>query len=382
MALFALFLVFKHNALSIIPKNQVNALSFVLFTVIFLTTAFSHGDKFTLVFSQYSLYFLLFCFFLILKKNSQSSVFIEKLNHLFFFLVFVQVILSLAKYVITGPMESIVGSMCYSGGAYATVFPVIGFAFLWLYRKGNFNREDWLFVAGLFFIGFVSYKRAIWFILPVIIFLFSFYVPKRKIPSRIKLAAIVIIPIVLYLGIRLNPTLNRENQIWGSFDLNYTKEYVRKYTFGDRRYSNGEKIAEGRGGATTLLFEKLIKGELEKSDWTGNGLTLMYVEAPQNDKDLIKRFNINSIGSASGFMQTYVVSGFIGVFATLFFAISILSHANNNRIRYVIIGFFLWEYFFYTGAILREPAFSILLVFNVIYSNNRLPKAFGEKQNN
>ena len=30
---------------------------------------------------------------------------------------------------------------------------------------------------------------------------------------------LLIIPLIFYLGVRLNPTLNKEEKIWGSFDL-------------------------------------------------------------------------------------------------------------------------------------------------------------------
>jgi hypothetical protein len=371
MVLFALYLFFKHNLINLLLRNHFITFSFILFSLVFLITSFSHGDKFTLVFSQYSLYLLLFLFIFMLKKGLPSASFCYKINQLFFYLVLLQIILSVAKYLITGPMESIVGSMCFSGGAYATTFPVLGFVFFWMYKKGTFKRMDWIFIAGLLFMGFINYKRAIWFIMPLVIGLFLFYVQKRKISMWIKVFALIIIPVIFYLGVRLNPTLNREKKIWGSFDFNYTRNYVREYTFGSDKTSSEKDVAKGRGGVTTLLIGKLIKGGFSNEDWFGNGLTLMYVTGPKDERHIVKKYNINSIGSASGFMQSYIVFGFIGVFVTLLFVFSLLIQIDSLRLRYALIGIFCWEYFFYAGTILREPAFSFLLAFIVLFSSHQ-----------
>ena len=97
-----------------------------------------------------------------------------------FHLLIVQIILSVAKLLTVGPMESIVGTLSYSGGAYASVYPMLGFSFLWMYREGVLSKKDWIIVLGLFLIGLVNYKRAVWFILPMFIFIFTFYVQDRK----------------------------------------------------------------------------------------------------------------------------------------------------------------------------------------------------------
>jgi hypothetical protein len=297
--------------------------------------------------------------------------FADKINQLFFYLIKIQIFLSVAKFIIVGPMESIVGSMSFSGGAYATTFPILGFVFLWMYRKGNFSIKDWALIAGLMFMGFINYKRAIWFMMPVVIGLFMFYVQRRKISNRMKGLALVIIPLIFYLGVRLNPTLNKEQKVWGSFDLNFTQSYVKQYSYGEKGIETENERIQGRGGVATLLFGKLIAGELTKEDWLGNGLTIMYVTGPLDDRSFSERFNINSIGAATGFMQSYVVFGFLGVFVTLMFVFSILIQTKNRRIRYALMAIFCWEYFLYTGSILREPAFSCLIIYLVLYSNQQ-----------
>jgi hypothetical protein len=272
-------------------------------------------------------------------------------------------------------MESIVGSIGYSGGAMSTTFPLLGFMYLWVIRNGNFTKKDWYIVLGLLFIGFAGYKRAIWFIMPVLIAVFMFYVRQKKIPNRILFFSIFMIPFVFYFGIRLNPTLNKEQKVWGSFDLDYTINYTREYSFGktnaDSR-TEDEKIAFGRGGATISLINKISNFELDEKDWIGYGLNTMYVEGANNDQLFSERFKLNGIGAATGFFQNYVVSGFIGVFATLLFFISIVFQTKNKRMRYVLLGFVLWEYFFYTGVLFRETSLAFLLIYIILYSNQYL----------
>ena len=160
-----------------------------------------------------------------------------------------------------GLNESVVGSIASQGGAIATSLPILGLFFIWYKRRGVFKRKDWIFIVGLIFIGFVSNKRAIWFIFPMMLALLMFYVPKRKIPLNTAIMSIVAIPFVFYLGVRLNPTLNREHKIWGSFNWNYTINYAGTYSFGEQET---EEKGVGRGGATLLLYDKFVNGPCKK----------------------------------------------------------------------------------------------------------------------
>jgi hypothetical protein len=280
-------------------------------------------------------------------------------------------------------MESIVGSIGFSGGAMSTTLPLLGFMYLWVIKNGNFSKNDWYFVLGLLFIGFVGYKRAIWFMMPILIAVFMFYVRRKKIPNRILFFSIFMIPLVFYFGIRLNPTLNKEHEVWGSFDLDYTINYTREYSFGKTNQefkTEDEKIAFGRGGATISLINKIVNLDLDTKDWIGYGLNTMYVEGANNDKLFSERFKLNGIGAATGFFQNYVVSGFIGVFATLLFFISIVFQTKNKRMRYVLLGFVLWEYFFYTGVLFRETPLAFLLIYLILYSNQYLNLNIAKKR--
>jgi hypothetical protein len=266
-----------------------------------------------------------------------------------------------------GLAESLVGSIGSQGGALATPLPIMAFMFLWLIRQGRLQSKDWWIILGFMFIGFVSLKRAIWFIMPIIFFLFVFYIPKRKIPNKILILSLFFVPLIFYLGVRYNPSLNKEGAIGGSFDPKYAVDYAQNYMFGAK---DNKESGTGRGGATLLLYNKLVRNEISSRDWFGYGLRYIYA----TDYEQFEEFNfgISTKGAATGVFQSYVSSGYIGILATFLFALSLLVKTRNRRLKYVIIGFFFWEYFFYTGIVLRENSLSFLLTYLILYSDKEL----------
>lgn len=349
--------------------------SFALFTIFFISASFLNNDSLTLTLSQYSRYLMIFLFYFIFSQRISENSFHLKINYLFYHLIAVQIILSVLKIVLIGPMESVVGSLAFNGGAIASVIPILGFIFLWMYRQGKFKGNDLLFILGLILIGFVNYKRAIWFMLPVFIMLCLFFVQKLKFKRYIILSALMI-PMIIYLGVRLNPTLNMEQKLWGSFDLNYAANYIRDYSFGDYNINEENNISTGRGGALNYLVTKVKNMDVKKNDLFGRGLDIMYIEGPRNEKLFVKQYNINSIGSASGFFQSYVVTGFVGTVFILLFIFSLLAKVKNLRFRAILTLLFLWEFFLYTGMMIREPALSILFVYLISVSNLMSFKSF------
>jgi hypothetical protein len=266
-----------------------------------------------------------------------------------------------------GPIESIVGSIGSQGGALATSFPIMAFMFLWLIRKGDLRSKDWFLTFGLMFIGFVSIKRAIWFILPIIVVLCVFYIPKRKVSNKILLFAMFAVPLIFYLGVRFNPTLNKEGRVGGVFDMNYAIDYAKDYMFGS---AEDIQPGTGRGGATYSLLHKLLHDELNTKDWFGHGLRFMYATDYEEFNEL--NLGISTKGAATGVFQNYVSGGYLGIFATVLLAFSILIKNKNYRFRLVLICFFFWEYFFYTGIILRESSLFFILIILIIYSQKVL----------
>jgi hypothetical protein len=367
LILILLLLKYKSVRFNYIVTNPI-IISFLLFSFSFMLSSFLNDDNLTLIFSQYSKYLLLFLsvFLFIYMANTFPRLFGINIRNLLVELLVIQGLLAIIKFLLFGVMESIIGTISYIGGAAGTVLPIIGFIFIWIIRKGNLQNRDWILVLILLMIGFGSMKRAIWYVLPVIMFLLFYYVPRRRISQRF-LLVLPIIPLIFYLGVRFNPTLNPTHTYWGTFDFNYAFNYAQDYTFGKEKEFSEETVGTGRGGATVLLFQKLVSLDFTSTDIVGLGLRSVYSTDTESFNKI--GYGINHKGSATGVFQTYISSGILGIFTTLFFMISILFQINNKRLRSVFILFFCWEYLFYTGVILRTPALSILLAYSIFYAN-------------
>jgi hypothetical protein len=320
-----------------------------------------------LILSQYGKFLTPFILFFVLKnKLEKKPEDFMKISILLLLLLTFQIFLSFVKLTTIGITETTVGSVAYMGGGPATIIPILGFIFIWMLRRGQLNKKDWYFVILLIFIAFMSVKRSIWFIMPIMILLFLFYIPKRKLPMR--LAWILpLLPILFYLGVRLNPTLNKEQKMWGSFDLDFVTNYVQKYNFGDaNKIGSDKKLGQGRGGATLLLLNKLSTPEnLTWQDFFGYGLEEFITKDYDNFNE--SKFGVNSRGAVTGFFNTYISFGFLGVAIFLIYAFSLINYIKNKRLKYVIIGLFIWEYFFYIGMIFSTQAVCILFIYIILY---------------
>lgn len=369
ITLLTLFWLVKTKSIQSNPDTNSVILSFLLFTFTFLLTAYINDDYFSIIFSQYSRYFILVAFFLIFFKFRENGQFKNYFDNVIFDLLLVQILLSIVKFLIMRTTESLVGSISSQGGAVAASLPILGFIFIWLMRGGKLERKDWLFTFGLMLIGFVSVKRAVWFILPIIIALLIYYVPRRRLSPKIAILSIIIVPLIFYLGVRLNSTLNREGKIWGSFDLEYVLEYAETYSFGNTGFTGS---GYGRGGATLLLYENFVNGRYSLNEVYGYGLRYMFTTDYEQFQQL--GFGLHNKGSAAGVFQTMVSNGYMGILFFLIFAVSVLWKTKNKRFRLVLILLFVWEYFFYTGIFFREPTLAILLVYLVVFSEANLSR--------
>lgn len=371
LLLISVFFLFKLNALSgLLLRERTVFLSFIVFSFSFLFSGYLNHDSVNMIISQYSKYLTPLCiFFTLVYLTKDSSENLQYYRKLFFILLHVQIALSFVKWGTVGVQEWIVGSISFEGGAVATTLPVLGFMLLWLDKHGELNRKDWIYTALLLVIAFVSLKRAIWFIMPAFVFLFVFYVPRKKNLGKL-LYLVPMIPLIFYLGVRLNPTLNKEGRIWGEFDYRFVKNYVLQYNFGKSEKSKSVQLGHGRGGATLVILDKL-KGnaKLNYHDFFGYGLEKMYA----TDYETFDKYNfgINSKGAATGIFQVYVTSGFIGIACAILLIFSIINLVVVTRIKVTIAIFMFYDFLFYNWSSMRIPAVSILLLFVIMYANKQ-----------
>lgn len=365
-----LFVCYERNVFGSFKKgDNIITVFFGVFSLFYFYSALNNNDTFTIIFSQYSRYVIAYCLWFLVRNELQHEKYdTTVLLHLIYDVFLMQIIISIGKFIVFGgkQLEGLVGSVGHSGGSDGTVIPILGFIFIWFYKRGKLERKDWLFVIGLLFLGFLAAKRAVWFMVPVVIALFLIYVPKIRLNGRLW-SVILVAPLAFYLGVRLTPTLNPENIVWGSFNYEYAFDYADKYQFGDNEKQK-ENRKQGRGGATQLLFEKLASDDsFTDNDWFGIGLASMY-STNYNQFDKLN-LGVSSKGNATGFFQSYMTIGYIGALLTLLFNFSMIWKIKMKRIRWVIFAIIIWEYFMYVGSIFRSPAYMFLIIFFIHYSN-------------
>jgi hypothetical protein len=386
---FTLWLVDKYKPFSTLKKgDRTITVLFVVFSISFLVSGFFHEDNLFIISAHYARYFEIYClWFLVRKEIIRQQGNVEPMARFGYDIILMQIIISIGKLIIFSTegqpqIESLVGSLTLTGGAQGTTVPILGFIALWFYRNGKFNWKNWLFVVGLMLIGFTTGKRAVWFIMPFVIAGFLIYVPKLKL-NKIMISALLISPLAFYLGARLTPSMNPERQVWGSFDLAYVFDYAKTYQFGDEGKVQKGVVAQGRGNATIWLFENLLTEDefmeeefaenesieygLTERDWWGSGLSTFYNTSYEEFYEL--GYGLAYKGAATGVFQSYVTTGYYGVFTAILFFFYMLWLIKHKRLRIILIGIVAWEYFMYTGMIFRNPYFMFLIIYFIHSSN-------------
>lgn len=342
-------------------------ITFLLFSIFFFISSLINKDDILLFLNQYSRYLLPFLSFLLILGYIKKGYNFGHFDNLILKLLNIQILLSILNFFLMGLHENIVGSIGSTGGSAATIIPILGFIFIWLKSNGNLKRKEWIYFLLLLLIGFVSIKRAIWMLAPAIAMLLVYYVPPKKIGWNI-LILTPLIPLIFYIGIRLNPTLNKEGKVWGEFDFEYVYDYSLEYTFGNVQEDDAPT---GRGGATLITFESILSGVKGKALF-GSGLSNIYAwneRITEDPNSPVKISSLNSITMATGIFQNYYTGGIFGVISFMLFMIVLFSFVRNIRFRIVLILLFLWEYLLYANTLMRIPALSFMLVYLVLNSN-------------
>lgn len=374
-------------------KELLYVLVFILLSAAFFySTVFYSRDGWTIIFSQYARYLEIFLLWFLLKDAIFYRNDKDKILQFLYEVVILQIIISLFKLVIfRHQIEGLVGSFTISGGGVGTSFPVIGFYILYIYRKGVFKKLDWWLIVGLFLFGWTTGKRAVWIILPIIVMLFFSYVRGVRL-NKYMILGLLAFPIMIYFGARLTPTLNPEHRVWGSFDLQHLYDYANTYQFGeegiegqreniretnqvayvDGAYGLQDKQIEaaGRGNATIELF-KLIFGprSLTEQDIWGTGLSSFYSTTYEEFDKLPLTIHLGYKGAGTGFFQMYAAIGVVGAILMTIFALLPYTRIKQRRMKWVMMGVFIYDYFMYNGTTCRDT-YLVAMIFICIFCSN------------
>ena len=288
--------------------------------------------------------FLLFFLYLVVIVNERDDDIIKHILKLFVIYFAIQIPASWIKLIfIGGPeMEDYIGTMSLYQGSMTTLIAMIGSFFS--FSKYLITKEKKYIIWIILFIIFsqIGGKRAVLFFIPfgcVLIATYYLYV-KGLLNFNLKkiLYSLFIFFIFTYLIIRINPTLNKEHKVWGSFDLAYTLGFVDYYqnagtNLMDLKRINSLTYIFGYY-MTSLPAEKILFGEgagkLSESKLGVNPITYYY--------------GIR-YGARMGIVWIALQIGIIGTFLYLFLMYKILKFVLNFKDRIlhklIFIGLFI-----------------------------------------
>lgn len=358
---------------------------FIIFSAI-ISNIFSETNFILTIFFLRDNLITILLFYVFLSINLTDYE-IEKIKKLTIFLFFVQPIASIIKIIFTGaPMENYIGTMSIGNGSLTTI--IFLFAYSWCFINYLIKQESkYLIYIILFFVFALSGgKRAIMFMAPAIsffIYILYTYKSKSKLSSNFFKNSFIIIIIscsIVYLSIRLLPSLNPERKVWGTFDISYALEYSQDYnTIGVA----ADTEIVGRGVAipyvSKILFNDGISnlllgngaGHLIKSKYNN-----YFSRYNKNEKLTDLSYRLYGIGYSvrSSFTLLLLQVGLLGALIFVFFYISIFKNilksikSSENRLSNYILHYlficalfliFTFDFLFYSSTTIQISSASI-----------------------
>ncbi len=372
---FATYLLLQYKVYKHWEPLRGLVISFIVLSVYFFyISLIEWQDGLLFTFGQYSKYYVPFAcyllFFVWFKKNSQS---LEYINYFFKELIYIQILSGVLKAIMLNFSfwEGMVGTFGQQqGGGAGTSFPLVALA--WVCVNTNMDIKgwkSWAFIAGVLLIGIMTGKRAVVILFPAFFVLFALYVARKKYP-RMVMTVIILAPLLFYFGLRLTPTLNPENRVWGSFDIDYALNYSKDYSMGKTDpYGNREK-GVGRVGATLLMIDWIKDVDnYDIHSWIGHGVERIYATNDFEhyyDKDY--NFGINHRGSMTGIVMWYLAFGLIGLILFMLYYWFFFKIIRYSRLRLAISGMVMFDFILYNAQMIREPFVCVLLIFVMYYS--------------
>lgn len=379
---FAVVLCLNHFPKPFDKKVRFIAFAFILFSLYFIVNSiFIHQDPILLVFSQYSKYLTPFCLLLVFIYLSKSNQILISLNSLFTQLIIIQILFNIAKLIIfKAPFEGLVGSLSgiWGGGA-GTSFPLLCLCLLSLNTDMKLSARSVLLMACFMFIGFMTGKRAIWLLFPILFFLLYIFIPYRKTSTKLfgRVAlSLVICSLFLYLGLRLDPTLNPDNKIWGRFDPAYALSYGLDYSAGVQSTSEKVENGQGRVGAVLLMFNEIKDINEKERVSIGVGNKYMVYASHDDYFNSDYYFGVTYRGGITGIVMMYFTIGIFGVVFFLLYLFSLFHYINYAPFRIILLLVVLFDFVFYNAQIISDTALAVLFMFEILFSNMRYSNKF------
>lgn len=365
--ILVLVLLFKGRFSSINRKESRILIYSLLFMIMFFWNYIYSGVSLIWAAYQYYKYFMPIALYFGIKGLQLTMGQMDYYANLIIKFLWFQIAFSIVKLVIIGFRENIIGSVSDTGGNIGITMAVCGVIIYWLLKNKEFKGSDWWFVLGLTIVPIASNKRAIWLLYPIIlVFLITHFISRKTL--RKLSYAVLLLPVMFYLGLRLNPSFNPQRKIWGSFDPDFAVNFILSYT-GVSEEKRESDLAQGRLGTAMAVISSVASRPLETNNLIG-------FPKARSGRLSYDSFDAEDFGMASGYITSGIVMMLLqhGWPATLFLIlayINMISTIPDKRTRNILLFFMLWDTFLYSGTVLNTTFHSMLFVITVAVAQHK-----------
>ena len=288
-------------------------------------------------FSNYDIFFYLrtlilpaYLFYLFMFNTNES---IRKYNYqLIIFFFALQIPASWIKLLVFGgpEIEDYIGTVSMYQGRMTTLIAGIGAAYSFSKFLYTGNKRFLLILFLFIVFSQIGGKRMVLFLIPLVI-LFQFIIYSRQknmnISRYLRLLPIILLFIMFltYFIVRLNPSFNKEEMVWGSFDLKYVMSFVFDYSVRD---SNQFDMSRNEA---LLYFLEYISNQSVTTILFGHGSGLLLDYKFSESSGVTELFEVR-YGGRMAFVWILLQTGILGVLTFFIFLRGLLNRVVNSTI--------------------------------------------------
>lgn len=371
------YMLYENKVWNIIRgKMKLIIWTFIPFIIYFAWANFYiHDEKFLLTIGYMERFYIPFATMFMIGNYyyKRTPAFMLYFNKFFGEFILIQIFTGVLKFILFRgqPHEGLMGTFgeVYMAGT-GTSFPLAALA--WVLVNTNMDIrgwKSWLFIFGLLFLGIAAGKRAIIVLFPIFFLMFAMYVAKKRYKKGV-VSAILLLPVFFYLGLRLTPSLNPEDKVWGSYNPEFALHYAQDYSMGKKNKQGDRGKGNGRVGATMLFINQIIDVDSHtRKTYFGHGIERIYgSRIMDNYSNRAYLFGVDSAGSLTGFAKLYLSIGLVGLVLFMLYYWAFFIPATYWRLRLSLYGLVMFDFFFYNAQTIHTPILGILLCFIMYYS--------------
>lgn len=260
----------------------------------------------------------------------------DSINQLFIWLCVSQFFAAILKFLIIGICEPYIGTMASHSGGLTTLFSLTGFCICEI-MYFSVKKRTWIWgCIGFILFGLIGEKRALVFMIPAFFFIsFLIYslLTRQFGTAFLKkiVSGVILIPLLFYVMVRINPSFNPDRKIWGDFDLGYTLNYAEKYNSGTLRMDDDNV---GRSEALTVFHKHIFNDNLYNVLF-GYGAGILVQSAFNHEvSGSVQTYSLNRWGIGYGISIGYITLlaqvGFVGTILYFLIYVSLLRGVYNG----------------------------------------------------